>query len=93
MRGKFLWKLINKDHPISIQSKFSINFNKAINSNDNKKLFLPFRRTNIAKTFLHYQGFKSWSFEISTKLKNKQYSSCKAFTKSYKAELTDCLPN
>ena len=26
MKGKFMWKLINKEHPISIQSKFPLKF-------------------------------------------------------------------
>ena len=70
MQGKFMLKLINKEHPISIQSKFPLNFNMTINSNDNMKLYMPFCRTNIAKRSLHYQGFKSWNYKIPTKLKN-----------------------
>ena len=50
-------------------------------------------QNNIAKRFLHYQGFKNWNYEIPTKLKNKQYSLCRAFTKSFKVELTHGLPN
>ena len=36
MRGKFMWKLINKEHPISIQRKFPVNFSVTINSYDKK---------------------------------------------------------
>ena len=42
-----------------------------INSNDNKNLSIPFFRTNIAKRFLHYQGFKAWNYETSTELKKQ----------------------
>ena len=51
MQGKFMWKLINKKHPICIHSKFSLDFSMAINSNNNKKLSILFHRTNITKSF------------------------------------------
>ena len=30
--GKFMWKLINKEHPISIQSKFPLNVSTGFNN-------------------------------------------------------------
>ena len=70
LQGKFMWKLINDEHPKSIKDKFPIKKSTAINNHNQNKLIVPFYRTTIGTSSLSSQGIKLWNNEIPTHKKS-----------------------
>ena len=58
LRGKFMQKLLSKQQPKVIEDKFPLQFNESINNPDHTKLILPYYRTSIVTSSLHYQGYE-----------------------------------
>ena len=87
LQGKFMWKLLAKNHPNSIIEQFSLHFNEAINNTNCERLIIPYYRTSIGKKSLLYQGYKIWNLEISANIKNKE--SYNNIAKNYHKYLLD----
>ena len=82
-KGKFVWKLVNKEQPECIQMKYHLSEINTLNKNKDKNRFiLPYFRTNIGKLSLHYQGIHLWNREIPREIKNVR--NIKFFTKQLK---------
>ena len=82
-KGKFMWKLVNKEQPECIQMKYHLWEINALNKNkDKNRYILPYFRTNIGKLSLHYQGIHLWNTEIPREIKNDR--NIKLFTKQLK---------
>ena len=52
LQGKFMWKLIAKNHPDSMIEQFPMHFNEAINNTNNEKPIIPYCRTSIGKKII-----------------------------------------
>ena len=85
--GKFMRKLLSKEHPESIIEQFPLHFNEAINNTNGEKLIIPYHRTSIGKKSLLYQGYKIWNLEIPANIKSKE--SYNNFAKNYPKYLLD----
>ena len=85
LQGKFLWKLINDEHPKSIKDKYSSQKSAAINNHNQIKLIVTFYRTTIGTSSLSSQGIKLWNNEIPEQVKNASSSKC--FVKKYQQHL------
>ena len=64
-----MWKDLSKKHPVVIENKFPLHYNKSINNSAHKKLIAPYFRILFGVSSLMYQGFKI-SNEIFLNLKN-----------------------
>ena len=69
-----------QNNSLIIEEKFPLYFNESINNSDHTKLILPYYRTSIGTSSLHYQGCKVWN-EITKSVKEIQYMKC--FSKKY----------
>ena len=87
LRGKFMHKLLSKQQPEIIEEKCPLYFNESINNSDHTKLILPYYRTSIGTSFLHYQV---WN-EITKSVKEIQYM--KFFSKKYLEILFEEMTN
>ena len=79
--AKFMQKLESKKHPIVIENKLPLHYNKSIDNSAHKKLIVPYFRTSLRVSSLMYQGFKIWN-EIP--LHFKIIESTKLFSRKYK---------
>ena len=77
-------KLVSKKHPIVIENKFPLHYNKSINNSTHKKLIVPYFRTTLRVSSLMYHGFKIWN-KIPLSLKNLE--STKLLSRKYKEHL------
>ena len=87
-QGRFIWKCVNAEHPISIQNIFKDSQKNKLNRNGTKydKLFRPFCKTSLKQNFALHSGIKLWNGipkDISSK------ASIRLFSKYYKAYLID----
>ena len=81
---KFMHKLVSKKHPIVIENKFPLHYNKSINNSTRKKQIVLCFRTTLGISSLTHQEFKIW-YEIPLQLKNLE--STKLFSRKYKEHL------
>ena len=70
LQGKFMWKLMNDEHPKSIKDKFSLKKSTAINNHNQNKLIVPFYRTKLGTSSLSSQGIKLLNNEIPMRKKS-----------------------
>ena len=54
-------KLLSKQHPEIMEEKFPLCYNESINNSEHIKLILPYYRTSLGTSSLHYQGCKIWN--------------------------------
>ena len=90
LRGKFMHKLLSQQQPEIIEETFPLYFNESINNSDHTKLILPYYRTSIGTSSLHYQGCKVWN-EVTKSVKEIQYM--KFFSKKYLEILLEEMTN
>ena len=57
LQSKFMKKLTEGEQPEPTKMHYPLNFNHSINNSKEDRLVIPFFRTKIGTSSLHYQGF------------------------------------
>ena len=76
LQSNFMKRLIEGEQPEPIKMHYPLNYNHSIN---NSRLVIPFYRSKIGTSLLHYQGFKLCN-DIPFVLKSKPF---KIFAKDF----------
>ena len=75
-----------------MEEKLPLCYNESINTSEHTKLILPYYRTSLGTSSLHYQGCKIWN-EITKSLNSFRIKQTKLFSNKFQELLLEELNN